>query len=216
MSTKNQTTTQGTFNQGSMNTFNALQPGYLSNIQSFMQNPLQSSFFNTQLQMANKQNAAAFGANNQTMLQNYAAGGGGIGNTAAYMQSNLLRNQRALSGANSNSFNNLLLGANQLRFGATQAAGSYRPLQTGQVGTQTQSGLGSWLPQVIGAGLGIAGKIGTGGMGGGIGSIGSMIAGAGVGGPAGGPGQGQYGSMQPSMYDPGNTLLSPYPTSGNE
>jgi hypothetical protein len=215
MSTKNVDTTQGNYNQGSMNTFNSFQPNIQSNINDFMKNPLQSTFFNTQLQMANRQNAASFGANNQTMMQNYAAGGGGIGNTAAYMQSNLLRNQRALSGANSNSFNNLLLGANQLRFGATSGAMNYRPLQTGQTQTKTQSGLGTWLPQVLGGALGIAGGIASGGasMAGG-GGIGSMFARAGVGQPSGGPGQGMWGSMQPSTYDPGNTLIGPDSYSG--
>lgn len=167
MSTKNVTATQGQYNQGSMNTFNQLNPTFESNMQQFMQNPLQSSFFNTQQQMAQKQNAASFGNINQTMMQNNAAGGF-QGNTSAYMQSNLLRNSRAMSGANSNSFNNLLLGANQLRMGATQQAGAYKPLQTGQTETKTQSGLGSWLPQLAGAALGAAGSAFTGGLSGGI------------------------------------------------
>lgn len=213
MSTKNVDTTQGTFNQPSMDTFNAFQGGYRNNIQDFMNNPLQSSFFNTQLQMANKQNAAAFGANNQTMLQNQAAGGA-TGNVNAFTQSNLLRNQRALSGANAGSFNNLLLGANQLRFGATQAAGSYRPFQTGQTQTKTQSGLGSWLPQVAGAGLGLAGAaFGMPGLGGmspnsqnssGGTNYGTAVANLGI-----GQGGAWGGQMQPSTYDPGNTLIGP-------
>lgn len=162
MSTKNVNTTQGTFNQQGMATYDALQPGYRSNMQQFMNDPMKSSFFNTQLQMATRQNQAGFGANNAAMMQNLAASGA-TGNVPAYMQSNLLRNQRALSGANAGSFNNLLLGANQLRFGATQGAGAFRPLQTGQTETKTQSGLGSWLPQLAGAALGAAGSAMTGG-----------------------------------------------------
>lgn len=162
MSTKNTQTQQSTFNQPSMDTFNSFQPSFRNNMMDFMNDPLKSSFFNTQYQMAQKQNQASYGAGNSAMMQNLAAGGS-VGNVPAYMQSNLLRNQRALSGANSNSFNNLLLGANQLRFGATQNAGSYRPLQTGSTQTQQQSGLGSWLPQVAGAALGIAGGFATGG-----------------------------------------------------
>lgn len=177
MSTKNTNTTSSSFNQGSLNTFNALQPNVQSNLQQFMTDPLKSSFFNTQLQQATQQNQAAFGANNSTMMQNLVAGGA-VGNVNAFTQSNLLRNQRALSSANSNSFNNLLLGANQLRFGATSQAQNYRPLQTGGTSTQTQSGLGSWLPQLAGAALGTASKAFTGGMGGGGGS--SFFSGAGA------------------------------------
>jgi hypothetical protein len=206
MSTKNVQTTQGTFDPTSMSTFNALQGGYRQNMQDFMNNPLQSSFFNTQMQMANAQNRYAFGGANRTMGQNMAAGGF-VGNAPAYMQSNLLRNQRGLSSANANSFNNLLLGANQLRFGATQGAGAYRPFQTGQTQTQTQSGLGSWLPQVIGAGLGAAG----GGMFSQIGksispfmqmgqSMGSMMAKGFSGAPQ---------SVDQSMMPADNTLIGP-------
>lgn len=195
MSTKNTQTSQSTFNQPSMGTFNALQDPYRNNMMQFMNDPMKSSFFNTQFAMAEKQNQAAFGANNATMMQNLTAGGN-VGNVPAYMQSNLLRNQRALSGANSNSFNNLLLGANQLRFGATQGAGAYRPLQTGQTQTQEQSGLGSWLPQVLGAGLGIAGGMMTGGM-------------KGFGGHAGQGAQTQSGSFDNPLLQPSSFQSSP-------
>lgn len=201
MSTKNTTTTASTFNQGSLNTFNALQPGVQSNLQQFMNNPLQSSFFNTQLQMADKQNQAAFGSNNSTLLQNLAAGGN-VGNVNAYTQSNLLRDQRALSSANSNSFNNLLLGANQLRFGATQQAQSYRPLQTGGTQTQSQSGLGSWLPQVAGAAIGLGTKAFTGGASGAFGFGGQN---AGVGSGAGSAGFFSGANASPFTANPYQT-----------
>jgi len=46
---------------------------------------------------------------------------------------------------------------------ATNAAESYKPLQTGGTSTESTGGLGTWLPQVLGAGLGAV----TGGLGGG-------------------------------------------------
>lgn len=209
MSTKNTTTSAGTFNQGSMNTYNALQPGVQSNLQQFMTNPLQSSFFNTQLQMADKQNQAAFGANNSALLQNQAAGGS-VGNVNAYTQSNLLRNQRALSSANSNSFNNLLLGANQLRLGATQQAQSYRPLQTGGTQTQTQGGLGSWLPQLAGAALGVGMKALAPGTGAAFGAAGQS-AGAGSGAQSAGFFSGANASpFAPNQYQMQDTSSGPF------
>src|SRR5258708_38589304 len=65
----------------------------------------------------------------------------------------LARAGRADMGRQSDTFNNLLLGANQLRMGAAQTAMGYRPLQTGSTTTQQQSGLGTWLPQVAAAGM---------------------------------------------------------------
>jgi len=59
-----------------------------------------------------------------------------------------------------------LMQAGQMRQSAIGMAGQYRPLQTGQTQTQQVSGLGSWLPQVVGAGLGAAGAFFGGGMGG--------------------------------------------------
>lgn len=171
MSTKNTTQSnssfmqQGIFNPASMNTFNAFQPEYQSNMMDFARNPLQSSFFNNQLGMAQDQNSRYATTQNNTFLQNQMTAGN-VGNASAYNQFGLAQNARGLSAANSNSFNNLLLGANQLRFGATQGMGAYRPFQTGQSGssqstqTQSQGGLGSWLPQVASLGMGIA----TGGM----------------------------------------------------
>jgi hypothetical protein len=145
-----------------MATFQGFQPQYRQNLQDFANDPLKSSFFNTQLNMSNAQNRQSFQSRNNAFLQNMQAGGS-VGNLPAYAQSQLQQNQRGLSADNSNSFNNLLLGANQLRFGATGQMGGYRPLQTGGTQTQQQSGLGSWLPQVAGAAMKIGAGFATGG-----------------------------------------------------
>lgn len=153
MSTVNKTSNAGVFNQQSMGQYNQLQSGIGSNLQDFMNNPLQSSFFNTQLQMAQRANMNQQSSRNQMVNQN-ATVGGFTGNTPAFLQSQMANNARTASANNSNSFNSLLLGANQLRFGATQSAMGYKPLQTGSNTTQSQGGLGSWLPQLAGAALG--------------------------------------------------------------
>jgi hypothetical protein len=202
MSTKTVDTTDLQFDPTSMNTFTGLQGGIGSNLQDFMRNPLQSSFFNTQLQMNNAQNRYAFGGANRNIFSNLVAGGN-VGNAGAFTQDQLRANNMALSGANANSFNNLLLGANQLRFGATQGAMGYRPLQTGQTRTKTQSGLGTWLPQLISAGIGAAGMAfgmppGVSAFGAGPG--GSMMAKAFSGAPM---------SVDQSMMPSDNTLIGP-------
>lgn len=178
MSTQNKTQSTSSFNPQSMGQYNQLQSGIGSNLQDFMNNPLQSSFFNTQLQMAQRGNQNRMQAQNQALMQN-ATTGGFTGNLPAFMQAQLQQNSRQMSSNNSNSFNNLLLGANQLRFGATQSAMGYRPLQTGQTQTQSQGGLGSWLPQLAGAAIG--GLTGMGAMGGAGGLGSSFFKGAGAG-----------------------------------
>jgi hypothetical protein len=98
----------------------------------------------------------------------------GINQSSPFFAAQLGKLQRQQSANQAGGYNNLLLQASQLRQQALGQAGSYRPLQTGQTQTQQQSGLGTWLPQLIGAGLGIAG----GAMGGGAGlAMGSMFKG---------------------------------------
>jgi len=156
MSTQNVNQQTGTFNTAGMNAYNSFIPQYMSGMSQFAQNPLQSSFFNTQVNMQNQQNRAAFGSMRNQMNQNMAAGGY-VGNMPAFMQDQNLNISRGLASANAGSFNNLLLGSNQLRMSALNSMGNFRPLQTGQTTTQTQSGLGTWLPQLASMGMGAAG-----------------------------------------------------------
>lgn len=158
MPTTNKTNSSGVFNQQSMGQYNQMQSGIGSNMQDFMSNPLQSSFFNTQLQMAQRGNMNRQSAQNQMVNQN-ATVGGFTGNTPAFLQSQMANNARTASANNSSSFNNLLLGANQLRFGATQSAMGYKPLQTGNDTTQSQGGIGSWLAPIAGAAMSVGGMM---------------------------------------------------------
>lgn len=203
MSTKTVDQTSFSFDPTQMATMQALQPAYRQNMMDFMNNPMQSMFFNTQMQMQNAQNRAYFG-NSQNMLNQNAAAGGFYGNASAFQQMNNLNNSRALSAANANTFNNLLLGANQLRFGATQGAGSFRPMQTGSTNTKTQSGLGTWLPQLAGMAMGAATMGAGGGMFSPFMSMGQTGGSTAAKGYSGAP-----MSFDQTMMPSGNTLIGP-------
>ena len=191
MSTKKETTSkqETQFDPGSRGVYNALQPGIQNVLQQFMSDPLTASYFLKQLGMANQQISQLGQRNVGNLLANMRTGGFGGGNMNAFQQSALARTGRATSGMQSNAFNNLLMNANQMRLGATQQAQGYNPLVTGQTGTTTEktSGLGTWLPTVLGAGLGIAAGFASGGatgslggrnvMGGGGGGFGSILGG---------------------------------------
>ena len=210
MSTKKETTSkqETQFDPGSRGVFNALQPGIQGVLQQFMSDPLTASYFLKQLGMANQQISQLGQRNVGNLLANMRTGGFGGGNMNAFQQSALARTGRATSGMQSNAFNNLLMNANQMRLGATQQAQGYNPLVTGGTSQSTErtSGLGTWLPQVIGAGLGMASGAMGGGAGGAFGggnfgAIGKSSLGNLSGGPIG-------SSSNMSNWLKGNTTLS--------
>ena len=125
-------------------------PQMAATLGNYMQNPLQSSFFQQMLGMAN----ASSGQQGQTgmaNLQRNAIGMGGGSNP--YLQSLQAQQGRATSQQMAGNFGGLLQNAVGNQLSATNIARGFSPLQTGQ--TQQISGLGSWLPQLLGAGLGI-------------------------------------------------------------
>lgn len=162
MSTKQTTTSTNAYNSQSMGQYNSLQSGYGGLLQQYMNNPMSavSGIYNQSGQMA-QQNAALLGQSAMSNLTgNQAAAGFGGVNMPAYMASQIAAQNRATSGMQANAFLQNNLARNQAalgvqQFGASQA-GMYRPLQTGGTQTQTQGGLGSWLPQVAGMGIGAA------------------------------------------------------------
>lgn len=174
VTTTNQTQNQtqaATFDPASLNAYHSLLAPAQSALTDYMQNPLQSTAFDQRNQLANQNAFALASRNKSNILAN--SGTFASGNMPAYLQSALGRNSRALSATQSNSFLQNLLYADQTRQSATNSALGFRPLQTGGTssgtmsGTQTQqtSGLGTWLPQLVGAGLGIAGTLAGGGIG---------------------------------------------------
>ena len=152
MSKKTVNTTQ--FAPAGMNAYNAMTPQASQNMQQFMTDPAKSSFFNNMFGQSQQQIGLQGQTQMQTLMNNIRQIMGGGGASSPFMASQVAQQGRFQGGQTSNAFNNLLLGTNQLRFGATQGALGYNPLQTGQ--TQQVSGVGSWLPQLLGAGLGAA------------------------------------------------------------
>src|SRR5882724_4697477 len=140
-----------------MGVFQGLQPIFGKAIQDEIQNPYSSMFFNTQLAMGNQGLQAQESAGNQSMLQRARALG--INPSSPLFAQMMAQQQRGQQGRQSDMFNNLLLQAAQLRQGAIGQAGGYRPLQTGSTNVQEQSGLGTWLPQLLSGGLGAAAGI---------------------------------------------------------
>jgi len=182
MSTQNKQTSTGQFDPTSMGVYQGLQSQFGNAISSEINNPYGNMAFNTQLGMMRQQQGASGASQNQATLQRMQAMG--VNPQSAFFQSQMGKNQRQQMASTGQGYNNLLLQAQQLRQSAIGQAGSYRPLQTGSTQVQQQSGVGSWLPQVLGGALGIAGGAMTGGMssmfgGGGGGGMGAFSMGGG-------------------------------------
>jgi len=174
MSTQQQQTQQ--FNQAGLGTYNSLQGGignalnWLMGSSGYGANapgsPLRSPMFQAGLgqgtTQANQMGQTAVG----NITQNAAGFGGGQA-TPGFMQSQIRNAGYQTSGLKQNAYWSALQSAVGTQLGATGQAAGYQPLKTGQ--TQTTSGLGTWLPQLLGAGLGAAsgGLLGGGGGGGG-------------------------------------------------
>lgn len=217
MGTTSKDTQANTYNPQSMGSFNQMMGPLGNAISSYISNPFGNPFFQTQQQMGthNAQNQ------NQTAtsgLVNNMTGSGMAGGASNPAATEMLQNQARAGTANTaqQGFLAPVQNALGMQQGAMQTAAGFKPLQTGGTDTKSTGGLGTWLPQLIGAGLGAAGNIATGGMSGLLGSgIGSLMAGAGVGQPQGGPGQGWAGSMQPSTYSaPTPSWMMPGGSSG--
>lgn len=157
MSNKTTTSTGNQYNPTGMNNYNSFQGSLASGLNNYAQNPLASSFFNQQLGMAQK-NASAIGQRNiGNVLSNARTGGGLLGNSGSFLQSQTNRASAQNSANQSTAFNSTLNSALSNRQWALGSMEAYQPLQTGQSSTQTQSlGLGSILGGLGGIGLGIA------------------------------------------------------------
>jgi hypothetical protein len=141
-------------------------------------NPFGNPFFNLNLQQQTRGASQVAGRNSQNALMNFnrsGIGGGSLGGGA--FQSLLAGTGRYGSGLQFQGFMNAANQAQSDRWNAAQLGSSmFQPLQTGgnskSSTTQSTGGLGTWLPQVIGAGIGMA-------TGGGFGALGKMFGGGG-------------------------------------
>lgn len=155
MGTKQTTTTTNQFSPAGMSTYNALQGPMSSLLNSNISSPYNNTGFNTRMAQGTAANRG-FGASAGASTRQANSALGTTGGTAFnnYQTASQGRANAANQGQMSN---NLILGAAQNRNQSLSAAMNYRPLQTGGTQVQQTSGLGTWLPQVIGAGISAAG-----------------------------------------------------------
>jgi hypothetical protein len=163
MSTKNTTTSTNSnvFDPQSMGRYQQFGSAGGTALLDMLQDPLKQTGFNQRVAQGN-QFAFNLATRNNSNIMNRASLFGG-NNIPGFLQNQLGQSQNWLAGQQSQNFNQNLLYADQMRQMAMGQALGYRPLQTGATGqqTQSQSGLGTWLPQVAGMALGAA----TGGLG---------------------------------------------------
>lgn len=157
MSNKTTTDTSNQYNAAGMSNYNNFQGSLGSGLSNYASNPLTSSFFNQQYGMA-RSNAAQVGQRSMgNILSNLRTGGGLLGGSGSFLQSQTNRSMLQNSANESNAFNGTLNSALANRQWALGSMQNYQPLQTGQNTTQTQTqGLGSILGQVAGIGLSAA------------------------------------------------------------
>jgi len=213
MGTTKSTTQTAQYDPTSKGVYEGLQGGLGSMLGGYMNNPFGNPFFQTQQQMGTRQAQNLGGMQMGNIARNLTASGFGGGGATSPFAMEMLQNQaRANTGLQSQlGFLNPVQNALGMQQWAGGLAQGYRPLQIGQTQQERTGGLGSWLPQVAGMALGAGLAPFTGGMS----LIGPMMAqGAhmGQGSPSGWSGMGSASPFQPSMYDPGNTLTSPYGT----
>lgn len=181
---QNSTFGQGyTYDPNSMSMYQGLLPGMNNVLQNYMADPLKSGFFNKAFALSNN----LIGQQGQTAQSNLLTSLGQRGLTAngipALGMSMQQRIQRATSGQQAGNLTNLLLGYSQNQLKAAGMSQAFNPLVTGVQGasssngtsssnsnsdsTTSTSGLGTWLPQMLSAGVGLASMFAGGGMGGG-------------------------------------------------
>lgn len=195
------------FDPGSLSTYQNLTKGGGNVLSGYINNPFGNPMYN--LGLANSMRGAqAAGQNNMNALNQNQKVSGMSGNAGQ----GWLGAQRAMMGRSNQAMSSQanmsnIMQAFQRQMGATGMGMSFSPLMTGQssTGSQTQStsGTGTWLPQLLGAGMGAA-------M---MGMSGGASAGAKAGGGA--------GSIMPSSFsssfggsNPVSGLTSPFPGFG--
>jgi len=151
MGTTQKTTYQ--YDPAAQGQYDLLQPLAGSALASEISDPYSNMFFNTQMSMGNQFNNRQQASGMAAVTQRARAMG--MGGNQPLLNFQMGQQQRAGQANQSQLFQNLLLQAGNVRQQAISGAMNYRPEQTGQ--TTSTSGLGTWLPQVAGGALGVAG-----------------------------------------------------------
>lgn len=164
MGTTNQTsgtnTSQLSFNPLSQGVYNQLTSGAGGVLGGYINNPFGNPYYTLGAAQSQK-GAQQAGQNNMAaLLQNQKALGLGGQAGQGWMSAQRAQTGRANQAMSSQANVNNVLAALQRQMSAAGTGLSYSPQLTGQSGKfsqfQNQSGLGTWLPQLLGAGLGAA------------------------------------------------------------
>jgi len=213
MSTKQTTNSTNAlqYDPKSKGLYDQLTSGAGNILSQYMTNPFGNGFFNLGQGMgqaaAQKQGATMKNALAQNMK--VSGIGGNAGN--AFQLGQLGRIGRSTSAMGASSTMSNVLNALNRQMTASQMGLSFNPLLTGEKGqtVQQQSGLGTWLPQLLGAGIGAASSFATGGMKGamkGMGGASSAFS------PASSVFSGGLNpGLQSSLYNQGFNVAAPNP-----
>lgn len=153
--------------------------GYHSSVgslQDMLKDPMKSIYWLQQMQLAQRM-ISRTGARNANALMSNLAAAGMTNAPGGALMANLARIGRASSGMQADALLNIINQATNAKMGAAQLL--QNPLRTGDKTVQKTSGVGTWLPQVLGGALSFAmplvgGAMGLGGAGGGPSAMGSF------------------------------------------
>lgn len=238
MSKKTTTTSSGTnqntfnFDPQSLEAYHKNLGPTMDTLRGFATNPYGNPQFQLD-QSVRMENASKLGLRGMSNVFNNARALG-YGNNSGLMSSMINRAGRDTSSLQAQGFRDAAMNAGNRQMTSLGMLNAFQPLMTGSTGsytgnqTQQESGTGTWLPQLISAGIGAGTAFATGGMSGaakGAGAVGkagsgvmgaipgfggggvpnSLFAGIGAGGPpgfgGGGYGYGSQGSpFPPSMF----------------
>lgn len=182
-----------------MAAFQQATPAWMGPAQQFAQSPYSGPQFQFEQQMGNRQAQNLGGTAMSNISRNILGSGMGGGNMSPAALEMMQNQGRANTGLQAQlGFMNPMQLAGGRQQNAMGLLQGYRPLQTGGTQVQSQTGLGTWLPQLLGAGMGMAGGAmggmfkGTGG-GGGFNYGGASASPGGFSQPSGGGGLGAWG-----------------------
>ena len=149
MSTKKKTTTTAAFDPSGTAAYNSLQPAVFNGLNQDTNNPWTAIGGNAQLAQGNNQIFGSTQQANQGLLQSFSERG--IADSSPLVAQQLAQTAGAGRQQQAGVYNNLLLTAGNVATQGAGAASQYQPLQTGNTSTSSQSGLGTWLPQILAA-----------------------------------------------------------------
>lgn len=163
MSTQKTSTTTNQFDSQSMNRYQGAQNSLASKATQMFQNPFSGPQYAMGLQQQNNaSNILSANANRNAMSNMNMSGLGGLtGGARASLLSGL---SRSASNTRMQGFMNNFNTANQNMWNSASLLSSIQPLQTGATNVEKTSGTGTWLPQLIGAGVSAGMGVATGGM----------------------------------------------------